>query len=258
MNQLVFVEKKQAVTSSLQVAENFGKEHRNVLRDIEGLKKDVLNFEQMFFETETPDSYGRPRKTYFMNRDGFTLLAMGFTGKKALEFKLKYIQAFNHMEQKLMLLNQPSYMIEDPVKRAEKWIEEQKEKQKLQTTNLMLEQQVKEMKPKVDYVDTILKNKGLVSMTQIAKDYGMSAEKMNKILHELKVQFKQGKQWFLYSKYHDKGYTQSETIPITRSDGTPDITLNTKWTQKGRLFLYELLKKNSIVPMIEREYKEAN
>lgn len=134
----------------------------------------------------------------------------------------------------------------------------QRKVEKLTTQNLMLEQQVKEMKPKVDYVDTILKNKGLVSMTQIAKDYGMSAEKMNKILHELKVQFKQGKQWFLYSKYHDKGYTQSETIPITRSDGTPDITLNTKWTQKGRLFLYELLKKNSIVPMIEREYEEAN
>ncbi len=121
------------------------------------------------------------------------------------------------------------------VKRAHEILE--RKVAKLTTQNLMLEQQVKELKPKADYVDAILKNKGLVSMTQIAKDYGMSAEKMNKILHELKVQFKQGKQWFLYSRYHDKGYTQSETISITRSDGKSDITLNTKWTQKRSVHL---------------------
>lgn len=98
MNNLVIMKDQQAVTSSLQVAENFEKEHKNILRDIESLKKDVLNFEQMFYETTTPDSYGRERKTYLINREGFTLLAMGFTGKKALEFKLAYIEAFNNME----------------------------------------------------------------------------------------------------------------------------------------------------------------
>ena len=74
----------------------------------------------------------------------------------------------------------------------------------------------------------------------------------NKKLHELKVQFKQGHQWFLYSNYHNCGYTHSETIEYTRKDGTKDVTMNTKWTQKGRLFLYELLKKNEIVPVIEK------
>ncbi len=89
------------VVSSRQIAESFEKNHRDVLRAIDSLKEDVRNFAQMFFETETPDSYGRPQRTYLMNRDGFTLLAMGFTGKAALEWKLKYIAAFNAMEQQL-------------------------------------------------------------------------------------------------------------------------------------------------------------
>ncbi|MCS8616180.1 Rha family transcriptional regulator [Latilactobacillus curvatus] len=98
MNNLVIMKDQQAVTSSLQVAEVFEKEHKNVLRDISTLDLDRLNFEQMFLEGTEPDSYGRNRKVIYMNRDGFTLLAMGFTGKKALEFKLKYIEAFNQME----------------------------------------------------------------------------------------------------------------------------------------------------------------
>lgn len=99
MTDLVIMKDRQAVTSSLNVAEGFEKEHRNVLRDIDSLKKDVLNFEQMFFEANEPDSYGRERRVVYMNRDGFTILAMGFTGKKALQFKLKYIEAFNQMEE---------------------------------------------------------------------------------------------------------------------------------------------------------------
>lgn len=89
------------VASSRQIAESFEKNHRDVLRAVDGLKEDVRNFAQMFFETEAPDSYGRPQRTYLMNRDGFTLLAMGFTGKAALEWKLKYIAAFNAMEKQL-------------------------------------------------------------------------------------------------------------------------------------------------------------
>ena len=89
------------VASSRQIAENFEKNHNHVLRDIDSLKKDVSNFGQMFFETTVPDSYGREQRAYLMNRDGFTLLAMGFTGKAALEWKLKYIAAFNEMEKKL-------------------------------------------------------------------------------------------------------------------------------------------------------------
>lgn len=99
--ELVIMRDRQAVTTSLQVAKNFEKRHDNVLRDIENLHKDVLNFEEMFIESTELDSYGRNRHIYYMNRDGFSLLAMGFTGKKALQFKLKYIDAFNQMEKQL-------------------------------------------------------------------------------------------------------------------------------------------------------------
>lgn len=99
MEELVIMYDQQAVTTSLQVAENFGKRHDNVLRDIDTIKKDVPNFEEMFIETTEPDSYSRDRRIYYMNRDGFSLLVMGYTGKKALQFKLKYIEAFNKMEQ---------------------------------------------------------------------------------------------------------------------------------------------------------------
>ena len=134
-------------------------------------------------------------------------------------------------------------------------VAEIEEKEKLQLTTKIQQQQIAELKPKADYCDIILKNKGLSTINAIAKDYGMSATSMNKKLHELGVQYKQGNQWFLYYTYQDKGYTQSQTIDITRSDGSADITMHTKWTQKGRLFLYELLKSNGIIPMIERERK---
>lgn len=95
------------VASSRQIAENFEKRHDHVMRDIDTFKKDVPNFGEMFFEAEAPDSYGRPQRTYLMNRDGFSLLVMGFTGKAALEWKLKYIAAFNEMEKKLSTPQMP-------------------------------------------------------------------------------------------------------------------------------------------------------
>lgn len=123
--------------------------------------------------------------------------------------------------------------------------------------NLLLEnkfkdQQIAELKPKADYTDRILQNKKLVTITQISKDYGMSGQALNDTLHKLGVQYKQSGQWLLYARYHNMGYTHSETIDITRSNGLGDTVMNTKWTQKGRLFLYDLLKKNGILPVIER------
>ncbi len=117
---------------------------------------------------------------------------------------------------------------------------------------MLLQQQVGELKPKADYYDQILKSKKLITVNAIAKDYGMSAQALNKILHDLKVQFKQSGQWLLYAKYHDKGYTHSEPHRYVKKDGTEDFSLHTKWTQKGRIFLYYLLKENGILPTIEK------
>lgn len=118
---------------------------------------------------------------------------------------------------------------------------------------LIAEQQVNELKPKATYYDRILSNPSLVTVTVIAKDYGMSGSEMNKKLHELGVQIKQGNIWLLYAKYQKLGWTHSETHMVRRADGTENAVVNTKWTQKGRLGLYELLKLNDVLPLIERD-----
>lgn len=240
MNELVILKNKQAVTTSLSVADNFDKPHNDTLKVIRELEKDVGNFSQMFQEANLPDSYGRDRKGYLMNRDGFTLLAMGFTGKKALNFKLKYIEAFNKMEAQINS-NVPTNMIEALTLALE------------QAKTIEVQNQViGELKPKADYVDRILKSKSLVTITQIAKDYGLSGQALNGLLHDLGVQYKQSNQWLLYQKHQAKGYTQSETFVIDDVPGAEKVVMNTKWTQKGRLFLYELLKENDVLPVIER------
>jgi len=118
---------------------------------------------------------------------------------------------------------------------------------------LMLAQQVTELKPKADYTDLILSNKTLVTITFIAKDYGMSGLAMNKLFHDLSVQYNQSGVWLLYAKHQTKGWTQSETTEVVRKDGSKKLVMNTKWTQKGRLGLYELLKDNGYLPLIEQD-----
>lgn len=162
MDELVVMRNQQAVTSSLKVADVFEKEHRHVLESIDRLKKDVPNFRQMFVEGSEPDSYGRDRRVYYMNRDGFTLLAMGFTGKEALKFKLKYIKAFNAMETKIKKAHLSSYMIEDPIKRAEKWIEEETVRQKQA-------QQIESMKPKAIFADSVATSDTTILIGELAK-----------------------------------------------------------------------------------------
>lgn len=118
---------------------------------------------------------------------------------------------------------------------------------------LIAEQRIGELTPKADYCDKVLADKSLVTITQIAKDYGMSGRALNATLHDLGVIYKQGETWFLYAKYQKTGWTHSETIMVDKKDGTQKAVLNTKWTQKGRLGLYELLKAHGILPLIERE-----
>lgn len=118
---------------------------------------------------------------------------------------------------------------------------------------LIAEQRVNELTPKASYYDKVLSNKALVTITVIAKDYGMSGKAMNALLHELGVQYKQGTTWLLYARYQKNGWTHSDTVMITDKDGNEKAVLNTKWTQKGRLGLYELLKRKGYLPVIERE-----
>ena len=113
-------------------------------------------------------------------------------------------------------------------------------------------QLIGELKPKADYTDKILASKGTVTITVIAKDYGMSGRAMNKVLADLKIIYRMAGQWLLYSRYQAKGYTHSESFAFNHADGRLDVKMTTKWTQKGRLFLYQKLKKHGILPMIEQ------
>lgn len=148
--------------------------------------------------------------------------------------------------------NTPEQVMARALQFASKQIESLKGECKFLGEQVVEQQKlISELEPKANYVDMILQSKSLVLMTQIAKDYGMSARKMNQILNDLKVQYKAGGQWVLYSKYQNQGYVHSRTIDIVRSNGQADIKMQTEWTQKGRLFLYELLKKEGYMPLIE-------
>lgn len=138
---------------------------------------------------------------------------------------------------------------------AAKELLEAKDKQvkELTATCSQQQQMIGELKPKADYVDRILKSDSLVTITQIAKDYGMSGKAMNKALHDLHIIYNCNRQWLLYSQHQAKGYTFSETVDIPLDDGTTKVVMNTKWTQKGRLFLYEMLKKHGVIPLIEKQ-----
>ena len=116
----------------------------------------------------------------------------------------------------------------------------------LYNVNKQLTAKVEEQKPKVTYCDNILNSPALTPITTIAKDYGMSGKKMNQLLSDLGIQYKRGSSWYLYQQYADKGYTQSKTY------GEGIVFTNMEWTQKGRMFLYEELKKHDILPVIER------
>lgn len=247
--------------SSLDIAEITGKKHSHVMRDIRSLLEQGLDESNFGLKLRISDlGKGRKRKDpyYQLTPKGCLILASGYDA-------LLREKIINRLEQ-LEKHNLPSYQEQDPIRRAELWIAEQKERQQLLLETQAKQQQievqsaqikelnhaVEEMQPKLSYLDTILQCKDTVTITQIAQDYGLSAKAFNKILEGYRVQRKVNGSWIVYAPYLQKGYVQSETFTFTRTDGTQGARLVTKWTQKGRLFLYEQLKKKSIIPLIEK------
>ena len=254
----------QPLTNSVLVAKKFGKSHDNVLKSIRAiLNGGVLkNNETPMFEEATyvNEQNGQTYPMFIMNRDGFTLLAMGFTGNKAMEFKIDYIGAFNKMEEQIKhttMTALPDFT--NPAEAARAWAHEYEQKQlearradAAEQQVYALSQEIESMQPKVSYYDMILNNHSTVLTTQIALDYGLSAKTLNKKLYEMRIQHKVGDQWILYAPYLPMGYMHSKPVEITHNDGTKSIKFNSEWTQKGRLFLYEELKKHNILPLIEQ------
>lgn len=236
MNELVIMKDKQAVTSSLQVAETFGKQHKNVVQAIENKISTAENsalLENMFVEGKYTASNGKSNPMYYMNRDGFSFIVMGFTGHKADNFKLQYIKAFNEMEQ------QVKFQVPSTLPEALRLAADQAEK-------------ISVLQPKADYTDKMLANPGLETTSVIAKNYGYSTREFNKLLHGLGIQYKQGKTWLLYAKYQDQGYTHVEPYGYTNSEGIDKVRNTMKWTQKGQRFLYDFLESKGIMPKVEQ------
>lgn len=147
-------------------------------------------------------------------------------------------------------LTSPDFLIE----LATQLKAEQAQRKQLETTVAVQNQQIAELQPKASYYDVVLNCKDLISIGKIAKDYGWSAQKLNEYLHKHGVQYKQGKTWLLYQKYAGMGYTSTKTHTYHGDDGMEHAAEpHTYWTQKGRLFIYDLLKSDGIYPLIERE-----
>ena len=242
---------------SREVAKMVGMRHADLMRNIDHYievmgQNAKLRSDDFFIKQTYTAGTGKQYKRYDITKQGCEMVANKLTGEKGILFTAEYVKRFNEMEQADAAAARDSYMIEDPIARAQAWIRERQQYNDAITEVEKSKQLIGELKPKADYTDRILNSKSLVSITQIAKDYGMSGKAMNGKLHELGIIYKLGSQWLLYSKYQAKGYTHSETVDITHSDGRADVVMNTKWTQKGRLFLYQHLKKHGILPVIEQ------
>lgn len=269
MNEIVYRgESNQPLTNSKLVAEVFEKEHKNVMQSIRKLMVGTAQNSavlKMFSESTYLNEQNKEQPMFIMNQDGFTLLAMGFNGKKAMEFKLKYIEAFNKMKKEIES-SKPSLpqnylealksLVKAEEEREQLELENRKQQQEIVTIskeNMELGNKITEMLPKVSYYDQILKSNATMTITQIAQDYGMSAVRMNKELESMRIQHKVRGQWILYGQFLTGGYVHSRAVDIIRSDGRHDVKYNTEWTTKGRIFLYDALKAKGILPLIEQE-----
>ena len=200
---------------------------------------------------ETIFTSGQNREVWFLTENGLYEVLMQSRKPLAKEFKKKVKEILKSIRKHGLyaiddLLDNPDMAIAA----LQKLKEERQLRLKAQEEVAQKNQIIQELQPKATYYDLVLQNKSLVAISVIAKDYGMSAKKLNKILNELKIQFKQGNTWLLYQKYAGKGYTQSKTHTIDADYSK----MHTYWTQKGRLFLYDLLKnKKGILPLIEQK-----
>lgn len=234
------------VIDSRDVAEMIGKQHAHLMRDIKRYinvlstnpNLDSLNF---FVESSYKDSKGEERPCYLLTKQGCEMVANKLTGDKGILFTAQYVSLFNKYEQEHQKLAQPQFEIPQTLGEALQLAADQ---QKL----------IEKNQPKVDYYDEQMRNPGLMTMTEIAKDFGMSAVTLNKILAEKKVQFRQGKHWVIAQKYAGKGYAAYEPYAYKKQTAKgmeKGVHNNLKWTQKGRKFIYDLLAEDDIHPIIE-------
>lgn len=254
------------VTDSPRVAAVFGKGHRHVMDTIRVIIKQIQSAEisagcVWFRESAYHDTRGRRQPMFVMTRDGFSLLAMGLEGEKAMRFKVAFIRQFNAMEKaaRAAVLLPGSYPEALRLAAAQaETIRHQREETDAGNLRLAaLHDGMLGLSGKASYCDAILSRAGTVATTQVAQDYGMSAVAFNCLLAHLGIQRKVNGQWILYSRHLGKGYVQSRTLTIPLRDGREAARMYTEWTQRGRFFLYGELKKNGYLPLVERDGEDG-
>lgn len=205
---------------------------------------------------------GSPTKAIAISESGLYSLIFGSKLEEAKRFK-RWItsEVLPTIRKHGMYATAPTIdkIIDDPdygIQLLQKLKEEREQRKHLETMNAVQAQQIEELQPKASYYDVVLNCKDLLSISKIAKDYGWSAVQMNRYLHEKGVQYKQGDIWLLYQKHSGNGYTNTKTHSYIGDDGLNHSKVHTYWTQKGRLFIYDLLKADGVLPIIEREQNE--
>ena len=189
---------------------------------------------------------GRPSTDHELTIPMAKELCMLQRNEKGKEFRLYFIKVEEAW-------NSPEMVMKRALEFANQKVEQLIQRTfTLETTVAVQEQQISELKPKASYYDVVLNCKDLMSATEIAKDYGKSARWLNELLHNHGIQFKQGGIWLLYQKYAEKGYTSTKTHNYLDDNGGTHSKFHTYWTQKGRLFIYDLLKSHGILPTMER------
>ena len=248
--------KKETMTS-LEIAEVTGRNHKDVMRSIREMEDAWAKVNgRKFALVEYKDAKGEMRPCYSLNKTECLYIATKFND----EARAKLVLRWEELETKERNQYQVPQSFAEALMLAAKQQEQIEEQQRQLEANskeiVELNGAIAEMEPKVTYVDMILASNETVTTTQIAQDYGQSAKAFNVILRNFGVQHKVGGQWVLYAKHLPFGYVQSDTFPIVHKNGTNGTVMHTKWTQKGRLFLYEELKKHNIIPLIEQNKKK--
>lgn len=221
--------------TSLQIAEITGKRHSDIMRDIRNLLEQGVT-ERNFALSEYKDATGRTLPCYYLTKKGCLILASGYDAK----LREKIIDRWEELErQKQYGSFQVPQTFADALLLA---AQQQKQLESLAEQNKLQSQQLKQAAPKVEYFDKALSSTGTFTATQIAKEFGWGAETLNRKLKELGVQYKQNGQWLLYARYDGKGYTKSIPRTYTKSDGTTGSQMQTVFTEKGRLFIHNLLE----------------
>ena len=260
MNEMIeFVDAKQTM-SSLEIAKLTGKPHNDVMKAIRKMepaweKVHEGKFSLMFRETEIGNGATRKDPYYELTKTECLYVATKFNDKARAKLVLRWEELEKKARANMIFL--PDFT--DPAEAAMAWARQYNEKRgllienkRLEDENIMLTVENQELKHDKNYLDLIMRSKALLTVSQIAQDYGMSGKALNKKLADMGIQYSINWQWILYAKYKDCGYVSSRSIDITRADGRPDVVLHTEWTQAGRKFLYEELKKQGIIPMLER------